>query len=84
MERDNPPRGHTSVAIGTKAPDFTPPMLSDFNRTVIRQYGVVLDSLAGLKELARREVFLIDESGVVRYSEVLDEIGNQPNYTRRS
>jgi peroxiredoxin len=51
---------------------------------VIRQYGVVLDSLAGLKELARREVFLIDESGVVRYSEVLDEIGNQPNYTRRS
>jgi peroxiredoxin len=56
------------------------PLLSDFNKTVIRQYGVVNPDMIGLKDIAKRAVFVIDKSGVVRHSEVLDDARNEPYY----
>jgi len=56
------------------------PLLSDFNKDVIRKYGVVNPDMIGLKDIAKRAVFVIDKSGVVRYREVLDDARNQPNY----
>lgn len=38
------------------------PLLSDKNKDIIKSYGVVSDSGS-----ARREAFLIDKSGVIRY-----------------
>jgi peroxiredoxin Q/BCP len=38
------------------------PLLSDKNKDIIKSYGVVSDSGS-----ARRETFLIDKSGVIRY-----------------
>lgn len=58
------------------------PLLSDFNKDVIRQYDVVIDDLLGLKGLAKRAVFVIDQSGVVRHAEVLDDARNEPDYTK--
>lgn len=56
------------------------PLLSDFNKQVIRDYGVFNEDMVGLKGIARRAVFVIDKDGVVRYREVLDDARNEPNY----
>lgn len=56
------------------------PLLSDYNKDVIRMYGVVNPDMIGLKEIAKRAVFVIDRNGVVRYREVLDDARNEPNY----
>jgi peroxiredoxin len=56
------------------------PLLSDFNKDVIRKYGVVNPDMIGLKDIAKRAVFVIDRGGVVRHREVLDDARNEPNY----
>ena len=58
------------------------PLLSDYNKDVIRAYGVVNPDMIGLKDIARRAVFVIDKSGVVRHREVVEDARNEPNYTR--
>ena len=57
-------------------------LLSDFNKEVIRQYGVFCEDMIGLKGLAKRAVFLIDTSGRVRYREVLEDARHEPDYAR--
>lgn len=64
------------------AQGLTFPLLSDFNREVIRKYGVVNPDMIGLKDIAKRAVFVIDRSGIVRYSEVLDDARNEPDYAK--
>ena len=56
------------------------PLLSDFNKTAIRDYGVFNEDMIGLKGIAKRAVFVIDKDGVVRHREVLDDARNEPNY----
>ena len=56
------------------------PLLSDFNKQVIRDYGVFNEDMIGLKGIAKRAVFVIDKNGVVRHREVLDDARNEPNY----
>ncbi len=59
---------------------LTFPLLSDFNKLVIRDYGVYNDDMIGLKGIAKRAVFVIDGTGVVRYREVLEDARNEPSY----
>ena len=59
---------------------LTFPLLSDYNKDVIRQYGVVNPDMIGLKDIAKRAVFVIDRNGVVRHREVLDDARNEPDY----
>jgi glutaredoxin-dependent peroxiredoxin len=56
--------------------------LSDFNKQVIREYGVFNEDMIGLKGIAKRAVFVIDKAGVVRHREVLDDARNEPDYDR--
>jgi glutaredoxin-dependent peroxiredoxin len=56
------------------------PLLSDFNKQVIRDYGVFNEDMIGLKGIAKRGVFVIDKDGVVRHREVLDDARNEPDY----
>ena len=56
------------------------PLLSDFNKDVIRRYDVVIEDLLGLKGLAKRAVFVIDKAGTVRHAEVLADARNEPDY----
>ena len=58
------------------------PLLSDFNKEVIRQYGVFNEDMIGLKGIAKRSVFVLDKDGVVRYREVLEDARNEPDYKR--
>ena len=39
------------------------PLLSDYNKDVIRSYGVVNPDMIGLKDIAKRAVFVIDQRG---------------------
>ena len=56
------------------------PLLSDFNKTVIRQYGVVNPDMIGLKDISKRAIFVLDRNGVVRHREVLEDARNEPDY----
>ena len=56
------------------------PLLSDFNKDVIRKYGVVNPDMIGLKDISKRAVFVIDRGGVVRHREVLEDARNEPDY----
>ena len=58
------------------------PLLSDFNKQAIREYGVFNEDMIGLKGIAKRAVFVIDEDGIVRHREVLDDARNEPDYER--
>jgi glutaredoxin-dependent peroxiredoxin len=59
---------------------LTFPLLSDFNKQVIRDYGVFNEDMIGLKGIAKRAVFVIDSNGIVRYRQVLDDARNEPDY----
>src|SRR3954469_18352079 len=63
---------------------LTFPLLSDFNKQVIREYGVFNEDMIGLKGIAKRAVFVIDTKGVVRHREVLDDARNEPDYGKVS
>jgi peroxiredoxin len=58
------------------------PLLSDFNKEVIRLYDVVNPDMIGLKDIAKRAVFVLDKDGVVRYREVLDDARDEPDYEK--
>ena len=61
---------------------LTFPLLSDFNKQVIRDYGVFNEDMIGLKGIAKRAVFVIDKTGIVRHREVLDDARNEPDYDK--
>ena len=61
---------------------LTFPLLSDFNKQVIRDYGVFNEDMVGLKGIAKRAVFVIDGEGVIRYRQVLDDARNEPDYEK--
>jgi peroxiredoxin len=56
------------------------PLLSDFNKDVIRKYDVVNPEMIGLKDISKRAVFVIGRDGTVRHREVLDDARNEPDY----
>ncbi len=61
---------------------LTFPLLSDFNKEVIREYGTFNEDMIGLKGIAKRSVFVIDKDGIVKYREVLDDARNEPDYQK--
>jgi glutaredoxin-dependent peroxiredoxin len=61
---------------------FAFPLLSDYNKTVIGRYDVVNPDMIGLKNIAKRAVFVIDRGGTIRYREVLDDARNEPDYEK--
>ena len=58
------------------------PILSDYNREVIKTYGLELDNFAGLDgyTVAKRSIFILDEKGIVRNVWVSDDPAVEPNY----
>ena len=61
---------------------LTFPLLCDYNREVIKLYGIELPDFAGLKDYtaAKRSVFIIDKNGIIRYVWISDNPGIEPNY----
>ena len=58
------------------------PLLSDFNKQVSKDYGCLYDAFAyDMLGVSKRAAFLIDKEGIVQYTEVLENAGNQPDFT---
>lgn len=56
-------------------------LLSDFNKEVSAAYDSLYDTfIFGTKGVSKRSAFVIDKDGIVRYKEVLENAGEQPNY----
>lgn len=58
------------------------PILSDYNREVVKLYNVYHENFANLKgyTAAKRSVFILDHNGVVVYKWVSEDPGKEPNY----
>jgi peroxiredoxin len=56
------------------------PLLSDFNKETARAYGALHEDLMGLKGVAKRAAYVIDEDGIVRYRWVSDDPGQLPPF----
>ena len=59
------------------------PVLSDYNREVIKLYDLVFPDFAGLKgyTVAKRSIFILDETGIVRYVWISEDPSVEPNYS---
>lgn len=58
------------------------PILSDYNREVIRAYDLETADYEGLKgyTVARRSIFLLDSQGIIRYIWTAKDSNDEPNY----
>ena len=55
-------------------------LLSDFNREVVKAYGVQYETLMGFQGVAKRSAFVIDKEGKTQYQEVLENARDLPNF----
>ena len=59
---------------------ITYPLLSDFNKEAIKAFDIIHHDFAfGYKDVAKRATFVIDKEGILRYAEVLPNLGDFPN-----
>lgn len=72
--------GIFSHAAFAKANNIQFPLLSDWEKTTIRAYDVVFPDLAGMKDVARRSVFVIDQERTIQYIWVSDTPKNLPPF----
>lgn len=57
------------------------PLLSDFNKTVSELYGCLYTKFSfEMTGVSKRAAFVIDKAGLVRYAEVLENAGEQPDF----
>jgi peroxiredoxin len=60
---------------------ITVPLLSDFNKEVVKKYDVLRPDFAhGMRGVAERSVYVIDKDGVIRYVEVMASPGDQVSF----
>jgi peroxiredoxin len=73
-------RAHTAFS---EQLDLPFPLLSDLNREVVREYGVMytpdLRHREGYYGISKRAVFVLDQSGTVRYAWITDDALVTPN-----
>ncbi|MGI0023249.1 MAG: redoxin domain-containing protein [Nitrososphaeraceae archaeon] len=58
------------------------PLLSDYKRETISDYGIVMKDLGPLKDYnaAKRSIFLLDKNGVIKYVWISDNPLVEPKY----
>lgn len=56
-------------------------LLSDFNKTVCRDYGCQYETFVfEMMGVAKRSAFVVDKEGNIQYAEVLESAGELPNF----
>lgn len=56
-------------------------LLSDFNKEVSRAYNSIYEMFGyNMKGVSKRSAFVINKEGIVRYAEVLENAGQQPDF----
>ncbi|HJT49532.1 MAG TPA: peroxiredoxin [Nitrososphaeraceae archaeon] len=58
------------------------PILSDYKRDTIKNYGIVMPNLGPLQDYnaAKRSIFVLDSAGKIRYRWISDNPLIEPNY----
>ncbi len=58
-------------------------LLSDFNKEASRAYGSIYEEFGfNMKGVSKRSAFVIDAEGIIRYAEVLENAGEQPDFNQ--
>lgn len=57
------------------------PLLSDFNKTVSRDYGVLYEDFIGFNGVSKRSAFVISKEGKVSFSWSSDDPKQLPDFT---
>jgi peroxiredoxin len=59
-------------------------LLSDFNKQVSKNYNSLYDQfpLFGLKGVTKRSAFVINQQGIIKYAEILDDPGKVPDFNQ--
>ena len=58
-------------------------LLSDYNKEVSTLYGSLYETFAfGMRGVSRRSAFVIDESGLISYAEVLESASDLPDFEK--
>ena len=55
------------------------PLLSDWNKTVSRAYGLLYPKLGDYEGVSKRSVFILDKAGIVRYKWVTEDPNVAPD-----
>jgi peroxiredoxin len=56
-------------------------LLSDFNKETSKAYGSLYEQFGfGMLGVSKRSAFVIDKTGILKYSEILENASEQPNY----
>jgi peroxiredoxin len=75
---------HFALKMFHEKNNYNFPLLSDFNKKVIKDYDVVLDVFVPGKfdylNTAKRAAFVVDKDGLVKYFEILANVGGQPDF----
>lgn len=57
------------------------PLLSDFNKETSKAYGSLYENwIFDMQGVSKRSAFVVDKEGVIRYAEVLENAGEQPDF----
>jgi len=55
-------------------------LLSDFNKVVSSQFNVLYEDFYGMKGVAKRSAFIINQDLMIEYFEVLEDASKQPDF----
>ena len=55
-------------------------LLSDFNKEISKQFGVLYENYFGLSGVSKRAAFIVNEERIIEYMDVLEDSGNQPDF----
>jgi peroxiredoxin len=56
-------------------------LLSDFNKEVSTAYETIYEQFYGLKGVAKRAAFVINEDQIITYAEVLEDANDLPDFS---
>jgi peroxiredoxin len=60
---------------------FNFPLLSDFNKKVSTQYDCIYEHWYNdMDGVSKRSAYIIDKEGIIKYAEVLENAGEEPDY----
>ncbi|HEY5124937.1 MAG TPA: redoxin domain-containing protein [Ignavibacteria bacterium] len=64
---------------------ITIPLLSDFNKEVCGKYGTLYPDggfVFGMNGVSKRSAFIVDKEGKIKYTEILEDAGQLPNFDK--
>jgi len=70
-----------TLAAYKEAQHYNFPLLSDFNKEVSSEYGVLYENwILDMKGVSKRSAFIVDKGGIIQYAEVLEIAGEEPDF----